>query len=172
VKSTDFDQRSCYCHEYINKAHLEFILHYLGRKRKEYLLEGPIVDLGCGNGDLLHKLKESHPLAKVIGIDREPYEQHPDVQYLKRNFTGTGLSDKSVLIVVSSHILDYSREFLTDGFQFDDLFREVNRILVPGGLYFPFEFGKERLITPFRKAGYHTFGTGYQEKPFTSITLS
>ncbi len=126
------------------------------------LLDGSlIVDLGCGDGTILHELKKLYPTTRRIGVDRNPLQRYNDVEYRTALITATRLSNNSVGVVLSVNMSDYCG----NSFKLDDFFNEVDRILTPGGVYIPNDLYRERLIRPFQRAGYRSFMLDYQEKP-------
>jgi len=142
-------------------AFIRLISFYLEESdKKSFLEKGPIVDLGCGNGTLLHKLKGLYPNIECIGVDRKPYRKYPDITYLTADITRTGLVNESSRIVITVNIQDY----VGDSFTKQSFFNEVNRILIPNGIYIPLEPMPRELIEPFVSAGYRSFGRYFQEK--------
>ncbi len=129
--------------------------------KKDLWEKSLIVDLGCGDGSILHELKKSHPATRMVGVDRNPLRKYSDVGYRTAIITATQLPNDSAAVVLSVNISDY----LGDSFESDDFFNEVNRILVPGGVYIPNDFFRTGLIRPFQHAGYRSFMLDYQEKP-------
>ncbi len=141
---------------------VETMVWLIRHHQKETLLtRGPIVDLGCGSGRVLNELKIRYQDTNVLGIDRQPRRSFSRVCYVEGNLQDTKLADKSVGIVLMVNLSDY----LGETFQFDEFFNEIDRILMPGGVYVPLDLFRENLIRPFKFAGYHTFGQDYQEKP-------
>ncbi len=120
-----------------------------------------VVDLGCGDGTVLHELKKLYPTARMAGVDRNPRKRYNDVEYKTALITATPLSHNSVGVVLSVNMSDYCG----DSFKVDDFFNEVDRILTPGGVYIPNDLWREKLIRPFQRAGYRSFMLDYQEKP-------
>lgn len=140
------------------------IHNFMRLSKKDSLLKsGPIVDLGCGSGAVLSELKKVYPLTKAIGIDRRPtYRFEEDISYKMADIARTGLDDESVLVVLTVNMYDY----LGDSFSREDFFKEVNRILVPGGVYIPSELDSRILTVPFKNSGYTSHAADFiLEKP-------
>lgn len=104
-----------------------------------------ILDMGCGLGQLTVALKEKYPDAEVWGVEvggpmiryghMRAVDQGVDVNFTQRLAEDTKFPD-SHFDIVTSYILhheipaDISRA----------VFKEANRVLRPGGLYFPIDF--------------------------------
>lgn len=104
-----------------------------------------ILDMGCGLGQLTVALKEKYPDAEVWGVEvggpmiryghMRAVDQGVDVNFTQRLAEDTKFPDNH-FDIVTSYILhheipaDISRA----------VFKEANRVLRPGGLYFPIDF--------------------------------
>lgn len=149
-----------FSNEYVD-SHLTRILDSFGDlDTKTLFCEGPIVDLGCGDGTLLYELKRKFNTPKVVGVDRDPDRKYDNVEYVQANLKRSGLPNNFAKVVVSTFIIDYigGPGSYNGDFTFTDLFKEVDRLLVPGGIYIPIElFSKEdknNLLASFNKEGY------------------
>ena len=105
----------------------ELIEKHLGDLKSEI-----IVDLGCGTGLLNRMFPDCN---NITGVDisenmlREARKQHPHGTFIRKDIISTGLPDSSVEIVISLFgSLAYN--------DFDNVMKEVDRILIPGGCVF------------------------------------
>ena len=124
------------------------------------LTNARFVDLGCGSGAVLHFLKQKHRSLEVIGVDRSPRKCYSDVAYITAIIQKTGLPDSSVQVVMLVNMVDYAGISFTA----QELFREVDRILAPRGVFMPLEIGRDILTQPFKKASYKMFGYDWYQK--------
>ncbi len=108
---------------------------------------GLVVDLGCGTG--LSTLAWSNFAEYVIGIDSNndflslandklSSGKYPNVQFEKSSANSTGLKDSSVTIVTCAQSLHWMEPAPT--------FREINRILAPGGVFIAYDYTLPPLI--------------------------
>jgi len=138
---------------------------HLYRNHKNHLLHGPIIDLGCGTGAFLHELKRRNPSTHVIGVDQHPQERYKDVSYLTSDLTRTNLSSSSASLIITLNISDYIGITISQ----ESFFQEVDRLLMPNGVYVPLDLFRKKLIAPFQNAQYKSFALDYQEKPSHNI---
>ena len=107
------------------------------------------VDLGCGDGKLLGKLKEIFPSGDYLGIDKDEIAiamakaKFPEIDFRQANIESTRLPTESVSLVTSVSIIDYANGALASDLCMPLFAREVHRILQPGGVYIPFDIGLE-----------------------------
>ena len=92
-----------------------------------------LLDVGCGTGALLHRLADSHPAARLAGVDPVP-----EMLAVARRRLPSGIElregwaellpfeDESFDVVVSCNMFHYIR-------QPDAALREMGRVLIPGG---------------------------------------
>ena len=98
----------------------------------ESLKNKPILDLGCGIGFVTNMLVDYFPSESIIATDlcmpmlRQVKASHPYVNLLCCSAFSLPLRNNSVGNVISS---------LCDPFCNERMFEEVNRVLVPGGLF-------------------------------------
>ena len=142
---------------------VSLILHNL--EGRDYLLDrGKIVDFGCGSAKILHLLKERYPKIEAIGVDLDPFKRYDDVRYVTADMRSTGIHSNSANMIISVNVADLLLD--KEDINADQIFQETNRILIPRGVYIPCELSRDKLITPFVKAGYKQFGCfKCQEKP-------
>jgi len=103
-----------------------------------------VLDLGCGTGLLTMMIKQSTPEAQVTGLDGDEAvlkiarqkSHHTDIQWDHAFATDMPYPDNSFDVVVSSFVTHH----LTSA---DKLraFREVHRVLRPGGGFHIVDFG-------------------------------
>jgi hypothetical protein len=56
-------------------------------------------------------------------------------------------------------------DYVGRGLTAEELFLEIDRILMPSGVYIPFDSGRKKLVRPFREAGYKQLEMAWQQKP-------
>lgn len=91
------------------------VLYVLGQHVSNNIAQARIVDLGCGTGELLDRLRELYGDAQLIGVDLSPNMM---TQVVKRNFSpsallcvdleATYLRDESADLVLSSSSLQWA----------------------------------------------------------------
>ncbi len=122
------------------------------------------VDLGCGTGELLSKMK--HQASQVIGVDSSAKM----LEEAKKRFQDNGenldlrlgelehlpLGDDEADCAVISMVLHH----LSDPCQ---VFAEVHRILKPGGIFIIADFGKHKNETMRNTYGDHWLGFSHDE---------
>jgi len=114
-------------------------------------LEGRILDLGCGDGSFTRRLAQLAKIEEVIGCDLsegalKKAVLSPETLFVAAHGCHLPFPDNSfdglVLIEVVEHLLDT-----------ENLFREVNRVLKPGGKIIitttDFNFMKKLIVSAF-----------------------
>lgn len=92
-----------------------------------------VVDLGCGNGDGITRLRKKNPMVNLFGVDysaeaiRKAKEKYPDGFWYCEDATKTSLDSRCCDIVVSSETLEHLEEP-------QKLIDEAYRLLVDNGL--------------------------------------
>jgi ubiquinone/menaquinone biosynthesis C-methylase UbiE len=106
-----------------------------------------VLDLGCGTGTLAIMMKRSNPAAQITGLDAD--EQILAMAGIKAEQAGVNIRldhglacelpypDRSFDIVVSSFVIHHLTS--TDKVR---AFREVRRVLQPGGWFHILDFGR------------------------------
>jgi trans-aconitate methyltransferase len=61
---------------YIDDNDAERMIQYIQRQSDHLgiTISGKVVDLGCGDGKVLHRLKQKYPHIIAIGVDRSPID--------------------------------------------------------------------------------------------------
>ncbi|WP_424030304.1 class I SAM-dependent methyltransferase [Methanoregula sp.] len=96
---------------------------------------GDIVDVGCGTGRLLRKIRERWPYARPIGIDpaegmvKKARQMMPDSTFIVCPAKSIPLPDTSVDLVFSTTSFHHWSDQLQG-------IREIRRVLRPGGQFF------------------------------------
>jgi ubiquinone/menaquinone biosynthesis C-methylase UbiE len=96
---------------------------------------GDIVDVGCGTGRLLRKIRERWPSARLIGVDpaegmvKKARQMMPDSSFMICPAESIPLPDTSVDLVFSTTSFHHWSDQLQG-------IREIRRILRPGGQFF------------------------------------
>jgi len=101
-----------------------------------------VVELGCGNSDLLSNVKDKYPDCEVYGLDfskeviKEMKKQFPDIDYKVGNALKTPYSDNYFDVVMAGELIEHIENP-------DDLVKEMSRICKKGGTI--------SVSTPFRE---------------------
>ncbi|MEX0895390.1 MAG: class I SAM-dependent methyltransferase [Patescibacteria group bacterium] len=131
-----------------------------------------IAELGCGKGALLRYLGAAFPKAQIWGIDIDPKAVQiartsmPSAQISKGSFTQTLWKDESIHIATSSLIFDYSELGNFEAtYTFQELSRELYRVLTPGGTYVPASsdwqmIDDDEVIEAFQSSGFEFIDRG------------
>ena len=117
------------------------------KKKREALADNvdygmKVVELGCGNSDLLSYVKEKYPDCEVYGLDfsevvvKEMNEQFPDIYYKVGDALKTPYQDNYFDVVMAGELIEHMENP-------DDLVKEMSRICK--------ENGTISVSTPFRE---------------------
>lgn len=94
-----------------------------------------VVDIGCGGG-IYSKAWVEMGASSVIGVDfsevmlkdaSENCRTMPEVRFIRRDATATGLEDRSADVVFARALIHHLRDL-------EAFFAEANRLLAPGGI--------------------------------------
>jgi ubiquinone/menaquinone biosynthesis C-methylase UbiE len=86
----------------LNKPSLEFILKNIDPSAQS------LIDVGCGNGFLLKKVKERHPNLQLTGFDiKDKDDNGATYKYVKGNIEKMPFADKSFDVVTCSHTVEH-----------------------------------------------------------------
>lgn len=115
-----------------------------------------VLDLGCGIGNILIALAERIAFtAPAIGVDVSPAllalgkdevkraGLHRRIEFAEAPATALPFADRSFDVVLTSHVIKH----LDDGALLQ-AFREVSRVIKPGGRFLIWEFKKSPLSAP------------------------
>jgi SAM-dependent methyltransferase len=74
-----------------------------------------IVDVGCGGGFLLRKLKETLPDRSLVGVDvvERPATLPPDIEFDRADIMDLDLSEGSYDVVTCCHVLEHVLDYRT-----------------------------------------------------------
>jgi demethylmenaquinone methyltransferase/2-methoxy-6-polyprenyl-1,4-benzoquinol methylase len=146
ISSQVRDMFSSIAHKYdITNFALSFGTHLIWKTQfiSKIPLQNPvkIMDLACGTGDLVPKLKKRFKSAQVLGVDFcEPMldvarKRFPDFEFATGDALNLGYADDQFdLVTISFGVRNF--EHLTHGL------KEIHRILKPGGVIAVLEFGQ------------------------------
>ena len=119
---------------------------FLSRHDLTHLTEGGlIVDMACGKGTLLGLLKQRFPEAEYLGIDvrhdtiEDAAKEYPEIDFLRGDIMDTGLPSNSVSIATAVAIIDYANGRMDSSLSLPKYAKEIERVLIPGGIYFPWD---------------------------------
>ena len=138
---------------------------------KQRLPETPsvVVDVGCGNGNLVVCLQEAFGKATIVGVDlteesltgaRQRFQQEPNVSFQVGSLTALPFSNGTVDLVTCTEVLEHTFPDV-----FAHSFAEVSRVLKVGGYYLasvPFNEPAYFVCCP----GCHEVFTPYQHMNF------
>lgn len=99
----------------LNQSSIDYIMSQIDDSDQS------VIDVGCGRGYFVEKLIERFPEKKIYGADLLPPLDIPQLHYLQTNIEKIPLSDKSVDVVVCSHVLEHVQDF-------DKAVKELKRI--------------------------------------------
>jgi len=131
-------------------------------------IDGPLVDLGCGTGDLLQKLSHQTSPANLTGIDISSAmleltrRRVPGANIIKADLASLPLEDNSCQWVVSNAAIQWCDSAT--------VFSELRRILRPGGRAFISTFGPNTM-RQWREAFASLDNSGDRVHSFQSIEL-
>ena len=128
-----------------------------------------VVDVGCGNGNLVVCLLETFGKPTIVGVDlteeslsaaRQRFEQEPNVRFQVGSLTALPFSNGTVDLVTCTEVLEHTFPDV-----FAHSFAEVSRVLKVGGYYLgsvPFNEPAYFVCCP----GCHEVFTPYQHMNF------
>jgi SAM-dependent methyltransferase len=87
----------------LNDACLTKILHAVTSMNS-------VLDVGCGNGHLLHSIKKHAPHIKLFGTDLFTTHSSKNFEYLKASTSQLPFQDKSVDTVTCSHVIEHLKD--------------------------------------------------------------
>ncbi|MBR9692005.1 class I SAM-dependent methyltransferase [Candidatus Woesearchaeota archaeon] len=154
-----------YMAEHNAESFAEVLKDFLEKHDLTHLTEGGlIVDMGCGEGTFLAKLREYFPQARFLGIDsyggviESAAKEHPEITFQRGNIMDTKLPPSSVSIATSTAIIDYANGTMSRTLSLPDYANEMHRILIPGGTYYPFDLKfDEKCAKPFLESGFKQY---------------
>jgi len=122
------------------------------------------LDIGCGDGKILHEVQKLFPNIKYFGIDllksnvRRAKQNNPIANIVQGNFARIPFIDGTFDFVFSSKIFDYSG-WRQEGpfrqtFNVEDLSKELYRILKKDGVYYAFEGMEDPKRQSFKDIGF------------------
>lgn len=109
---------------------------------------GDIVDIGCGTGRLLRRIRERWPYARLIGVDpaegmvKKARQMMPDSTFIVSPAESIPLPDASVDLVFSTTSFHHWSDQLQG-------IREIRRILRSGGQFFLSDIAAPKFLFRF-----------------------
>jgi ubiquinone/menaquinone biosynthesis C-methylase UbiE len=98
-----------------------------------------IVDIGCGNGNLIHVLQQYLSIAKITGIDlsqesmmnaKKRFSSNNNIDFKVGSINDLPFDNESIDLIVCTEVLEHT--FIDT---FESSFAEISRVLRPGGYY-------------------------------------
>ena len=111
---------------------------------------GSMLDVACGPGNLLLKIHKKHPALQLTGLDIDPAILHiaskktrglSNIKLVESSATKLPFKDNQFAIVTSSLAFHH-----LDSEQKQEAFKEIFRVLKPGGNFWLFDFAKPETI--------------------------
>ena len=117
----------------LNRPSLEFILAKIDPDART------LIDLGCGNGFLLKRIKERHPNLELTGFDIKDEDENGDIySYLKGNIEKLPFPDRSFDVVTCSHTVEHLTQLAQCMSELVRIARKQVFIVTPCQRYFYF----------------------------------
>lgn len=116
----------------LNKSCIQFILRQIASDHDS------VIDVGCGRGYFVEKLLTQFPNKRIIGVDLLPSLSIKGLEYYQTNIEHMPLADKSVDVVVCSHVLEHVQDL-------EQVVKELKRI------------GKKKIIITVPKQRYYYY---------------
>lgn len=130
---------------------------------EDLTLNGKFLDIGCGDGKLLHEIRKLFPGMKYFGIDllqnnvERARQNNPYADIREGNFVSMPFREEEFDIIFSIKTLDYSgwrqEGPFAQTFKIEDLSKEIYRVLKRGGVYYAFEGMEGFQRQPFKDVG-------------------
>lgn len=160
--------------KFIPAAHFDFLTPFYGpfvsafygkhfrkiAKRIDLKPDEKLLDVGCGDGNLLKILHKKYPNNKLIGLDIDPKilkiarkKLSKNIELIESSAASLPPSDHSINVVTSTFMIHHLRT--TDK---EKMLKEIFRILKPNGRLYLLDFGPPtnlfgKIVTVlFRKA--------------------
>lgn len=112
-----------------------------------------LLDVGCGNGYWLEKVRASHPNIKLTGcdvFDEKPFEAE-DIHYQMGNIEALPFSDNSVDIVSCHHVLEHVIDLKTSIEELRRVARKQVFVVVPKQRYYYYTFDEHVRFFPYKE---------------------
>jgi len=133
------------------------------------LIPRTIVDVGCGNGNLINRISEIYKEATIYGVDlseeamtsvKKRYEKHENICFRVGSLDRLPFEDRSIDVLTCTEVLEH-----TFPETFSNSFSEVGRVLKNGGYYLAsVPFNEEMVLVPCPGCG--SIFTPYQHMTF------
>ncbi len=115
------------------------------RKIRSYLIEHidthqPLLDFGCGTGNFLQQLQQTHPQQTIQGLDTDPYM----VRVSRRKSVPVDYYASGPLPYAAGRFGTVTSTWVFEHFSVEEslfYFREIRRILQPGGTFWLGDWG-------------------------------
>lgn len=85
----------------------------LAESNIQYILEslgpgyGSIADIGCGKGYLLHRIREAHPAASLLGVDVANRLEYDHIPFAPGSVTKLPFADNQFDVVICTHTIEH-----------------------------------------------------------------
>ena len=130
------------------------------------LMGGSFLDIGCGDGKLIHEIAKLYPTTKYFGVDHDSNQverakrNNPDADIRQGYFHNLPFEDAIFTVASSDNIFSYARKGdrilsgeIPTTFRVEDLSREVYRVLKKGGVYCAGETFYETIVDKVSSSG-------------------
>jgi len=114
----------------LNQKSLELILKNVSQNVQN------MIDVGCGNGYLLKKIKQNFPHVSLFGFDVKDSELNEAYAYQKGRIENLPYADKSFDMVTCSHVLEHILDFRLALKELKRITRKKLIIVIPRQRYF------------------------------------
>lgn len=130
----------------LNQPSLDFILDNIDPSART------VIDVGCGKGYLLSKIKERHPGLELSGLDVLEPGVHTDYRYIQGHVENMPFEDNAFDVVVSSHTIEHLLRLPESVRELKRIARKQLIIATPCQRYFYYTLDEHVNFFPFKSA--------------------
>jgi SAM-dependent methyltransferase len=136
----------------LNQACVKFVLDEIDENDKS------VIDVGCGSGFMLNKVKERYPNIERVGFDIKDADGNESFTYVQGNIEKLPFPDKAFDVVMSSHTIEH---LLNLDLCLEELKRITRRKLIlvtPCQRYFYYTLDEHVNFFPIKETLTHRIG--------------